>query len=211
MNFNQFRKEIATVHRVKMKDIENQNSVQNDTSLIESKTNSKKDRITQIIVDWIIIVIIAVIAGCVYFISSPTIRYFTCDESDIFYPYQTDIVPFWAVGIFGSVGPVLTIIIVEIINLKACQKKDKRTYFICIYHALTLFVLGAAIVICITEIGKKWVGRLRPHFMSVCQPIFSSMNCTSSGSSGSYYNPIYTGGSFCTGSASLVLEARVKF
>ena len=105
------------------------------------------------------------------------------------------------------------------INLKVCpccccccRKKSKvKAYFICLYHAISLFALGISLTLCITEIGKRWVGRLRPHFIAVCQPNFSNINCSSNAMSGIYYNPIYTGGNFCTGEPSLVLEARFSF
>lgn len=61
---------------------------------------------------------------------------------------------------------------------------------------------------CLTEIGKRWIGRLRPHFIDVCKPNLSQLNCTSVGLTGTFHNPIYTGGSFCTGHEDEIKEAR---
>ena len=83
-----------------------------------------------------------------------------------------------------------------------------KTFLIHLFHALSLFIMGAAVTILTTEVGKRWLGRLRPHFMAVCEPNYSKFNCTSNGLTGIVYNPIYTGGSFCTGDAKHVKEAR---
>ena len=50
----------------------------------------KKERITQIIFDWIIILGIFGVFILVYFLVDPKIRHFTCDESDIFLPYKSE-------------------------------------------------------------------------------------------------------------------------
>jgi membrane-associated phospholipid phosphatase len=86
-----------------------------------------------------------------------------------------------------------------------------KHYFIYIFHALSLFFMGGAITMILTENGKRWVGRLRPHFLSVCAPNFAAINCTSPGLNGILYNPISTGDSFCTGPAKDVLEARFSW
>ncbi len=128
---------------------------------IEQSKSTKNKRIIQIIVDLILIIIILVIFGCVYLLVPPKIRYFSCDESDIFYPYIADTIPFWAVGVFGAAGPVLFIILVELFNTLKDKNNEKKTrkYFICLFHALSLFILGIAITLLLTEIGKRWIGR----------------------------------------------------
>lgn len=72
--------------------------------------NTTKQRIIQTVVDLIVIVIIFVIFALVYFLQPAKIRHFSCDESDIFYPYMKDTIPFWVVGIFGIIGPLLIIL-----------------------------------------------------------------------------------------------------
>lgn len=62
----------------------------------------------------------------------------------------------------------------------------------------------------LTEIGKKEIGRLRPHFMSICKPDLSKFNCTTKTETGSVYNQISTGGSFCTGDEAAITEARLS-
>ena len=46
--------------------------------------------------------------------------------------------------------------------------------------------------------------------MDICKPIIGSMQCTSMTNS-QVFNPINTGGSFCTGEPSQIKEARLSF
>ena len=118
---------------------------------------------------------------------------------------------------YGTIGPVLFIIIIELLNahLLPFQKRKQngfRSFGICLFHALSLFILGISLTLCLTEIGKRWVGRLRPHFIAVCNPNLNTLNCTTTTLTGIYYNPIYTGGSFCSNNnAAAVKEARMSF
>ena len=48
-----------------------------------------------------------------------------------------------------------------------------------VYLSLVPFVFGAAVEHIVTDIGKYSVGRLRPHFFSVCNIDYSKVNCTS--------------------------------
>lgn len=187
---------------------------------VTSRSSSVRGRIVQTIIDLVIIIIIFAIFGIVYLAQAPKIRYFTCNDSDIFFPFKTDTIPFWAVGIFGALGPLVFILAIELINARVLpfqhreglsNKERWRKYFICVFHAISLFVLGISLVLCLTEIGKRWVGRLRPHFIDVCKPDWSKVKCTSLAETGTYYNSIFTGDAFCTANAKDVQEARFSF
>ena len=41
-----------------------------------------------------------------------------------------------------------------------------------------LFFVGLFVTLFITEVAKLTVGRLRPHFLAVCQPDFARINCS---------------------------------
>lgn len=178
--------------------------------------STKVSRIIQIVFDLFIIIAVFAVFLFVYFLVEAKFRYFSCDESDIFYPYLEDTVPFWVVGIYGVLGPIIIIIGVEFLNGNFLwfqkEKTDRgRKFWISLYHALSLFVLGCAVVLCLTEIGKKWVGRLRPHFMEVCLPDYTTFACTRSAATGTIYNQISTKGNFCTGDPKKIKEARLSF
>ena len=60
----------------------------------------------------------------------------------------------------------------------------------------------------ITDIGKYTVGRLRPHFISVCNPKWSLINCTDHIGRANYI----VGDGFCTNDdASALKAARLSF
>ena len=139
-----------------------------DTESKEQKSQLSK-RIVQTVIDLVVIVIIFAIFIIVYYLVEPKIRYFTCDDSDIFMPFKEDTVPFWSVGIFATIGPLVFIFIIELLNARLIpflkNKKNlslrerKRKFFICFFHAVSLFALGIAITLLLTEIGKRWVSK----------------------------------------------------
>lgn len=189
---------------------------------INEPTNRK--RVAQTCVDLVVIVILFIIFGCVWAFVQPKTRYLTCDQSDLFYPFIPDTVPFWSVGLYATVGPMLVILFVELLNSRLLpfqknknvelnRKRRRRKFLICLFHGLSLFILGIAITLLTTEIGKKWVGRLRPHFIDVCKPDFGAVKCTVDVPKGGFYYPsIYTGNLFCTNKdVGQVNEARVSF
>lgn len=61
-----------------------------------------------------------------------------------------------------------------------------------------VFLFGCAVSQSFTDIAKVSVGRMRPHFLDVCRPDFSTINCSLG------YITNYT----CTGDDSSVQEAR---
>jgi amino acid permease len=78
--------------------------------------SSKKRRVCQILIDVLVISGTVAIFGVVYKLVDPKIRYFYCNENDIFHPYIKDTIPYWVVAIFGFAGPITIIILVEIVS-----------------------------------------------------------------------------------------------
>ena len=187
-------------------------------STSQSTKTNMKNRIIQTVADLIIIIFNFIIFGMVYLFVDPKIAYFTCDMSEISYPYKPNTIDEWAVGLYGTVGGLLIIVLVELYNAfyvnvskDPTSKAKSRNFFVCALHGVVLFILGISTTLLFTEIGKRWIGRLRPHFLAVCVPNYAAISCTTSGSTGSLYNSIYTGGSFCTGDASQIKQARFSF
>jgi len=95
--------------------------------------------------------------------------------ADITFPYMEDIVPIWAVGLYGILGTILVITIVETYNAKLmpCQGDERsgrekfRTFSIVLFHSISLFIFGVGIQLLLTEIGKRWAGRLRPRKLNL--------------------------------------------
>jgi hypothetical protein len=84
--------------------------------------------------------------------------------SDVSFPYLPDTVPLYVVGIYGTLGPIVIIILVELYNSKftSCQSNDRprrerfRVFLIIVFHSLSLFVFGIGIQLLLTEIGKRY-------------------------------------------------------
>lgn len=51
-------------------------------------------------------------------------------------------------------------------------------YISALYKQVGVFIFGCAVSHSFTNIAKVSVGRLRPHFLDVCDPDFSTVNCS---------------------------------
>ncbi len=62
---------------------------------------------------------------------------------------------------------------VEEEKFNACQNR----FILNTIHGVLLYSLGAISTLLITEVGKHTIGRLRPHFIAVCQPDWANIQC----------------------------------
>ena len=85
-------------------------SIERFTMDSEYSESTKTRRIVQTVIDFVCIIAIFVVFILIYFLLDPKIRYFTCDDSEIVYPYIDDTIAFWVVGIYGVIGPILIIL-----------------------------------------------------------------------------------------------------
>lgn len=78
--------------------------------------------------------------------------------------------------------PIASILITEIMRWKRSMDNEREMKFFGIevpfwlqnfYKYFGIFLFGAACSQLTTDIGKYTVGRFRPHFISVCQPIMA--------------------------------------
>ncbi|XP_005155515.1 phospholipid phosphatase 1 isoform X3 [Danio rerio] len=132
-------------------------------------------------------------------------RGFFCNDDSIKYPYKEDTISYQLLG--GVMIPVtlLTMIIGECLSVYLNRIKSNsfcNGYVACVYKAIGTFVFGAAISQSLTDIAKYSIGRLRPHFLDVCKPDWSKINCTA----GAYIEDFV-----CTGKESVVNEGRLSF
>lgn len=54
----------------------------------------------------------------------------------------------------------------------------RNCYVSCLYKELGCFLFGCCVGQSLTNVAKLSVGRLRPHFLSVCGVSYASLNCT---------------------------------
>lgn len=90
----------------------------------------------------------------------------------------------------------------EFYRIYYLKEKSRSTmqnpYVAALYKQVGCFLFGCAISQSFTDIAKVSIGRLRPHFLSVCNPDFSQINCSEG----------YIQNYKCRGDDSKVQEAR---
>ena len=61
---------------------------------------------------------------------------------------------------------------------KLWRRFTAHPYLVALYSTLGPFGFGCSTNLLLTDAAKFMIGRLRPHFVSVCQPDWSKFNCT---------------------------------
>nr|XP_055064871.1 phospholipid phosphatase 1 isoform X1 [Misgurnus anguillicaudatus] len=135
----------------------------------------------------------------------PYQRGFFCNDESISYPFHSSTVTSTVLYTVGFTVPICSMIIGECLSVYLNRIRSKsycNKYVACVYKAVGTYVFGAAVSQSLTDIAKYSIGRLRPHFLDVCKPDWTKINCTG----GAYIEDFV-----CTGEATLVNEARVSF
>uniref|UniRef100_A0A3P9CXK7 Phospholipid phosphatase 3 n=2 Tax=Haplochromini TaxID=319058 RepID=A0A3P9CXK7_9CICH len=136
----------------------------------------------------------------------PYQRGFYCSDESIRYPRKEGETISDAVlcGVGILIG-IFSIVIGECYRIHQLHQGTKsfvgNPYVAALYKQIGVFLFGCAISQSFTDIAKVSVGRMRPHFLDVCRPNFSTINCSLG------YITNYT----CTGEESEVQEARKSF
>ncbi|KAM4728990.1 phospholipid phosphatase 3-like isoform 2-T2 [Anableps anableps] len=135
----------------------------------------------------------------------PYQRGFFCNDESIRFPYKNSTVSTTVLTAVGVTVPVVSIIIGESYRIYFLNEGSKsfvgNPYISALYKQIGVFIFGCAISQSFTDIAKVSVGRMRPHFLDVCKPDFSAINCSLG------YITEYT----CQGPESKVQEARKSF
>ncbi|XP_061588907.1 phospholipid phosphatase 3-like isoform X1 [Cololabis saira] len=136
----------------------------------------------------------------------PYRRGFYCDDESIKYPAKSgDTISDGVLSAAGILITILSIVIGESYRIYFLSEGSKsfvgNPYISALYKQVGVFVFGCAISQSFTDIAKVSVGRMRPHFLDVCKPDFSTINCSLG------YITDYQ----CQGPESKVQEARKSF
>ncbi|CAF1425527.1 unnamed protein product [Adineta steineri] len=186
---------------------------------------SKRRHLLNHVFDILAIAATCLVFALIYLLIKPVQKGFFCDDTSIRYPNKPDTIPMWLLGVYGGVGPVIIFCIVEIWVVrpfhcgrgpsKNSLKQRQVDYLKTIFQSIFLFILGIAICFLITEVGKRTIGRLRPYYLSICNPVWSNIQCTQtiSTASGSLNIPLYITDHNCnsTATATQLQEARLSF
>jgi len=121
-------------------------------------------------------------------VAKPFERGFYFDDESIRYPYKTDTVTSATLYAVGATIVIVVIVIVEIAIAFSTPNGQKPIYGIkgkpihpllsSLYVYLGYCVVGFIMVQIATDICKNMVGRLRPHFISACDPDWEKINCS---------------------------------
>jgi len=136
----------------------------------------------------------------------PYHRGFYCNDESIKYPPKTgETINDAVLCAVGIVIAILAIITGEFYRIYYLKEKSRSTvqnpYVAALYKQVGCFLFGCAISQSFTDIAKVSIGRLRPHFLNVCNPDFSQINCSEG----------YIENYKCRGDDSKVQEARKSF
>ncbi|XP_043075060.1 phospholipid phosphatase 3 isoform X2 [Puntigrus tetrazona] len=135
----------------------------------------------------------------------PYQRGFYCADDSIRYAYKSSTVPSSVLTAVGLLLPIASIVIGECYRIHYLNQGSKsfvgNPYVSALYRQVGVFIFGCAVSQSFTDIAKVSVGRMRPHFLDVCKPDYSTINCSLG------YITEYT----CSGDESKVQEARKSF
>ncbi|KAL7871902.1 hypothetical protein SRHO_G00068850 [Serrasalmus rhombeus] len=135
----------------------------------------------------------------------PYQRGFYCTDDSIRYAYKSSTVPSSVLMAVGLLLPLTSIVIGECYRIhylkQGTQSFVGNPYVSALYRQVGVFIFGCAVSQSFTDIAKVSVGRMRPHFLDVCKPDYTRINCSLG------YITEYT----CLGDQSKVQEARKSF
>ncbi|KAH8318481.1 hypothetical protein KR067_003940 [Drosophila pandora] len=137
-------------------------------------------RLTQRLLLELLVIVVLVIPICVYeFAVDPVRRGFFCDDESIAYPFRDNTITPVMLGLIVGLLPLLVFILVEYVShLRAGQIEETQVllhwrvsiWYVELGRQGVYFVFGLLLTFDATEVGKYTIGRLRPHFLAVCQP-----------------------------------------
>lgn len=136
---------------------------------------------------------------------TPFQRGIFCNDESIKYPYKEDTIPYALLG--GIIIPfcIIVMIIGETLsvyfNVLHSNSFVHNQYIATLYKAIGAFLFGASASQSLTDIAKYSIGRFRPHFLDVCKPDWSKINCSDG----------YIENFICQGNEDKVREGRLSF
>ncbi|XP_032624919.1 phospholipid phosphatase 1 isoform X1 [Chelonoidis abingdonii] len=112
----------------------------------------------------------------------PYQRGFFCNDDSIKYPFHDSTVTSTVLYAVGFTLPICSIIVGEGLSVYYNRLHSnsfvRNNYIATIYKAIGTFIFGAAASQSLTDIAKYSIGRLRPHFLAICQPDWTRVNCS---------------------------------
>lgn len=116
----------------------------------------------------------------------PYHRGFFCDDQNLKHPYHQQQVPIVQCVIIWGVVATCIIVLVETLRSYACSHTRRKRpisnnctpwIIVELYRHFGFFTLGALTTLLFTELAKYTIGRLRPHYLTVCGPRLTPELC----------------------------------
>ncbi|KAL4659198.1 phospholipid phosphatase 3-like [Arapaima gigas] len=138
---------------------------------------------------------------------TPYKRGFVCGDTSITYPFvKSEAIPDSLLISGGIIITGLTIAVGECCRVRQGNVRSRafvrNLYVSSLYKELGSFLFGCCVGQSLTNMAKLSIGRLRPHFLHVCNVTYASLSCTIGD-----YIPEVT----CNQSEKMVEEARKSF
>jgi len=129
-----------------------------------------------VLVDFICVFIIGLPVLVLYIAGEPFQRGFFCNDETIRHPYRDSSISTSVLILVSSLLPIIIFTAVEFSLAKSSGTKSLYSFLHSLYSSCVVFLFGLAVNQMITDVIKYSIGRLRPHFMSVCQPNISAFD-----------------------------------
>lgn len=147
-----------------------------------SQTMDSRRLFQRILLDLLIFVVLIIPIVVCEFGIEPFRRGFFCDDETIRYPFKGNTVTPVMLGLIIGLPSIIILTVGEYARqLSKGQIKTNqeifgyniRTWILNFFKQFIYFCFGLLLTFDATEVGKYTIGRLRPHFVSVCQPVLS--------------------------------------
>ena len=121
--------------------------------------------VMKIIQEFLPLALLLPITLVVHFVHiKPFQRGFFCDDHTLKYPYiEHETIPDYVCFVIWILISVVTILTIKILNQSTSNKDVKR------------MITGLLCCILLTDVAKYSVGRLRPHFLTLCNPDYDNI------------------------------------
>ncbi|XP_055379360.1 putative phosphatidate phosphatase isoform X2 [Condylostylus longicornis] len=144
----------------------------------KDKMDTNRKLVRKIAMDFVLLLCVGLPILCFFLFVEPYKRGFFCDDESLKHPFHDSTVKNYMLYIIGLVLPLCIIVPMEYFHGKNKSMPTYRfmdfdlpSWIVESYKQVGIFAFGAGSQQLVVDIAKYSVGRLRPHFIDVCQPI----------------------------------------
>lgn len=137
----------------------------------------------KVIIDFVCLLIVGLAVLMFFLFGKPYKRGFFCNDESLMHPYHSSTVTSAMLYVTGLFLPICTMIAGEYLYRRKYSTESSKVLFgytippwlWMAYIKVGTFGFGAATTVLVTDIAKYTIGRLRPHFLTLCVP---DVNCS---------------------------------